>query len=49
MEVDCAIDEYDDWFSDLEDDDLLALAALYEDDFGLDGLIQEDEIDLWED
>ena len=43
------MDEYDDWFSDLEDDDLLALAALYEDDFGLDGLIQEDEIDLWED
>ena len=27
------MDEYDDWFSDLEDDDLLALAALYEDDF----------------
>ena len=43
------MDEYDDWFSDLEDDDLLALADLYKDDFGPDGLIQEDEIDLWED
>ena len=43
------MDEYDDWFSDLEDDDLLALAALYEDDFGPDGLIEEDEIGLWED
>ena len=43
------MDEYDDWFSDLEDDDLLALAALCEDDFGPDGFIEEDEVDLWED
>ena len=43
------MDEYDDWFSDLEDDDLLALADLCEDDFRPDGFIDEDEIDLWED